>query len=79
MSVFEQFAAELGAIVEEDASELTLDRELLSIPLWDSLAVVTVMAMASEKFDAILEPEKLAAATTVGDLFALVESVTSPA
>jgi acyl carrier protein len=76
---FEQFATELGAIVEEDAAELTRERELLSIPLWDSLAVVTVMAMASDKFDAILEPEKLAAATTVGDLFMLIESATAPA
>jgi acyl carrier protein len=75
MSVaFEQFATELAAIVEEDATELTRERELLSIPLWDSLAVVTVMALAADKFDTTLEPEKLSAATTVGDLFALIEA-----
>ena len=79
MSDFERFATELGTIVEEDAALLTRERELLSIPLWDSLAVVTVMAMASDKFDTILEPEKLAAAATVGDLFALIESATATA
>jgi acyl carrier protein len=70
---FEDFATELATIVEEDAGSLTSDRELLSIPMWDSLAVVTVMALASDKFDCILEPEHLTKAKTVGDLFALIE------
>jgi acyl carrier protein len=71
--LFEDFATELASILEEPASELTCERELLSIPMWDSLAVVTVMALASDKFDRILEPEQLTKATTVGDLFAMIE------
>jgi acyl carrier protein len=69
---FEDFAGELASIVEEAAGELTPERELLSIPLWDSLAVVTVMALASDKYDRILEPDRLVAAVTIGDLFALI-------
>lgn len=72
--LFEDFATELAAIVEEQATELTRERELLSIPMWDSLAVVTVMALASDKFDCILEPDHLTKAKTVGDLFALIEA-----
>lgn len=76
--VFEDFATELATIVEEDAAGLTRDRELLSIPMWDSLAVVTVMALASDKFDCILEPEHLTKAKTIGDLFALIEAQAGP-
>jgi acyl carrier protein len=75
--IFEDFATELSAILEEPAPELTRERELLSIPMWDSLAVVTVMALASDKFDRILEPEQLTKAKTVGDLFAMIEASTS--
>jgi acyl carrier protein len=69
---FEEFAKELAAIVEEGVSEISPERELLSIPLWDSLAIVNVMAVASDKFDCILDPEQLAAATTVKDLYILL-------
>jgi len=70
---FEDFATELATIVEEDAAGLKRDRELLSIPMWDSMAIVSVMALASEKYDRILEPQHLAKVKTVGDLFALIE------
>ena len=76
---FADFASELATILEEPASELTRERELLSIPMWDSLAVVSVMALASDKFDRIIEPEQLAKATTVEDLFAMVEHHTTTA
>jgi acyl carrier protein len=69
---FEEFAKELAAIVEEGVGEISPERELLSIPLWDSLAIVNVMAVVSDKFDCILDPEQLAAATTVKDLYALL-------
>ncbi len=71
-AVFEQFAAELATIVEEDASELPPQRELGTIPLWDSLAIVTFMALASEQFDRILDPQAISAAVTVEDLFKLL-------
>lgn len=69
---FEEFAKELATIVEEGVGEISPERELLSIPLWDSLAIVNVMAVASDKFDCILDPEQLAAATTVKDLYVLL-------
>lgn len=69
---FEAFAKEFAEVVEENAAEVTPERELLSIPMWDSLAVVTLMGVAADKYDEILDPEKIAAATTVGDLFALL-------
>ncbi len=75
---FEEFAGEFASIVEEEAGALTPERELLSIPLWDSLTIVTVMALASDKYDRILEPDRIAAATTIGDLFALITESKSP-
>jgi acyl carrier protein len=71
-ATFEEFTQEFSTIVEEDVKELTRERELLSIPLWDSLAIVTVMALASDKFDQIVEPDRISAAVTVGELFALL-------
>ena len=69
---FEEFAKEFAVIVEEGVGEISPERELLSIPLWDSLAVVNVMALASDKFDRIIEPEHVAAAVTVEDLYILL-------
>jgi acyl carrier protein len=74
---YQEFASELATILEEQACDLTRDRELLSIPMWDSLAVVSVMALASDKFDRILEPEQLTKAKTVGDLFDMIDRPTS--
>lgn len=71
---FDDFVTRLARIVEEEVSALTPDRELLSVPLWDSLAIVTFMAVASETYDRLVEPERIAAAKTVGDLFTVIES-----
>lgn len=69
---FEESAKEFAVIVEEGVGEISPERELPSIPLWDSLAVVNVMALASDKFDRILDPECVAAALTVKDIYVLL-------
>jgi acyl carrier protein len=45
---------------------------LSDIPEWDSLAVISFIALVDEQFNIILEGEKLAEAKTVADLLALL-------
>jgi acyl carrier protein len=71
---FEEFAKGFAEIVEEDAGEISPERELLSIPMWDSTSIVNLMVFASERFDCILDPEQIAAAKTVKDVHALFGS-----
>jgi hypothetical protein len=69
---FDTFAVEFAAIVDEQPGELTPDCVLETIPLWDSVAIVTFMALGIEKFGKILDPGRIASAVTIADLHALV-------
>ena len=39
---------------------------------WDSMAVVLFLAMADEKYSIAISPSKMADASTVSDLYALI-------
>jgi acyl carrier protein len=51
---------------------LTGTEQLSDIPEWDSLAVISFIALVDEQFNEILEGEKLAEAKSVADLVALL-------
>ncbi|GGF24079.1 hypothetical protein GCM10011611_32710 [Aliidongia dinghuensis] len=57
-----------------DLPEGTLqgNEQLSDIPEWDSLAVISFIALVDEQFGVILEGEKLAEAKSVADLLALL-------
>ncbi len=67
----DEFLGELGELLEAD-SPLTGPEELSSLGSWDSVAVISVMAMVDEKSGVTLDPKKIYACNTVDDLFALV-------
>lgn len=67
-----QLIDEVAIIVEEPASSLTLDTELSTLPMWDSLAVVSFMAMAKTKFGVSVTPKQLMAAAKIADLAAMI-------
>ena len=61
-------------VVEVDRTAINRDTLLADIA-WDSLAVVSFIAAADEKFGKTIAPRKLAACVSVRDLAALIESV----
>ncbi|NRA61820.1 MAG: acyl carrier protein [Psychrobium sp.] len=69
----QQFLNELEEILELDSDTLQGEEVLLEIEQWDSLAFLSVIAMADEHFDIIIQGDRLEKIKTVADLTALVE------
>jgi acyl carrier protein len=67
-----EFLALLDDMLELDPGTLTGSEQLSDIPEWDSLAVISFIALVDEQFNTILEGEKLAEAKSVRDLIALL-------
>lgn len=67
-----EFLAELDAMLELDAGTLTGAEALDDIDSWDSLAVISFIALVDEKFNTVVAGEDLAKAKTIDDLLALV-------
>jgi acyl carrier protein len=65
------FHAGLAEIFEAPVSEITADFDLAS-HTWDSLAIVSTIALIDECFNQMVEGKALAACATVGDIQALV-------
>lgn len=65
------FLLALDEMLELDAGTLTGAEELESLDNWDSLAVISFIALVDEKLGLVVEGEKLAKAKTVNDLLAL--------
>lgn len=63
---------ELEEILEVDEGSLALETELEQVPSWDSLAVVSFMAVADEKFGKRLSAKQLEKVGKVSDLVELV-------
>lgn len=67
-----EFLAELDAMLELDAGTLTGAEALDGIDSWDSLAVISFIALVDERFNTVVAGEDLAKAKTIDDLLALV-------
>lgn len=65
------FLLALDETLELDPGTLTGDETLDSLDSWDSLAVISFIALVDEKLEIVVEGEKLAQAKTVNDLLAL--------
>jgi acyl carrier protein len=57
-----------------DTGEVKPGNVLKDFETWDSLAILSVMAMADSKFGVILKADEMRSAVTVGDLEKLVEA-----
>lgn len=65
--------------VIEEATEgapgsISDDMVLTALEGWDSLAVVSLMALVDERFEVLLAPEAIRRCTTVADLVALLKA-----
>jgi len=63
-----EFLLALDELLELDAGTLTGGEPLESLENWDSLAVISFIAMVDEKLSLVIEGAKLAKAKTVADL-----------
>ena len=70
----EDIIRELEEIIEVEAGSLTPDDKLNGTDAWDSLAVVSFMAVADEKFGKRLSGKQLDKVATVADLILMLES-----
>jgi len=66
------FFAEVAEILEVDPAGLKGTDKLAEVGTWDSLAVISFVAMVDREFDIIIEGERLHDAKTLDDLAALV-------
>jgi len=68
----DDFLRLLEEVLEADALSIHVDDELDALDEWDSLTVMTFIAMADEKFDMVIAPDDLAKAKSVQDLVILL-------
>ena len=69
----QEFLNALEEILELDINTLKGDEVLLEFSEWDSLAFLSVIAMADENFDIVIQGDKLEKINTVADIVSLVE------
>jgi len=69
----QEFLNNLEEILELDDNTLKGDEVLMDLEQWDSLAFLSVIAMADEHFDIVIQGDKLEEINTIADLIALVE------
>ncbi len=62
------FLRELDEMLELAPGTLSGDEVLAEVDGWDSLAVISFIALVDEKLNLVVEGEKLARAKTVADL-----------
>ena len=67
----QDFLTELTESIEFQEGSLNLDTKIDSID-WDSLAVISCIALADEKFNVMLSGDELAKISTIGDIFQLI-------
>lgn len=67
-----EFYEGLAEILEVDTGEVNSSLELGEN--WDSLAIVSTIALIDDVYDIQVRPEKLADCKTVGDIEQLVDS-----
>jgi acyl carrier protein len=67
-----EFLKELDLTLDLPDGTLRGDEILADIPEWDSLAVISFIALVDEKLNLVVDGETLANAKTISDLVALV-------
>jgi acyl carrier protein len=66
-----EFFSLLDEMLELAPGTISGNERLEDLENWDSLAVISFIALVDEHFGILIESERLAAAETVGDLYGL--------
>ena len=69
----QDFLKLIEEMLEADPGSLSGDEPLETL-IWDSLAVVSFIALADEHLGVAVSPQALSEATTLADVLALVDS-----
>lgn len=69
----EKFYEGMAEIFEIEPQQITAQFELASAGAWDSLALVSTIALVDDCFDVMLDGTALSACATIGDIEALIE------
>jgi len=64
-----EFIINFAEAVDVDESELSPELEFKELPKWDSMAVLSVIAMVDEYYSKVLTGEDIDSAKTLTDLF----------
>jgi len=67
------FLEEFAGILEIDVASIGVDTKLESLETWDSVNVLSYMALVDQKFGREILPDDIAKAKTVGDLYRLAK------
>ena len=70
---FEPFFEELAALFLVDREELTDDFLLDPSTNWDSLAIISMMALMDDHFELEISGEQLRGCSTIGDVLKLIK------
>ena len=73
-----EFLSELEEILEADPGALEGDERLTDLKGWDSLAVVSLIAMVDERLDTTLSPREIAKAGSIADIVRLLGDTIVP-
>ncbi len=68
-----EFLLNLDELLELDPGSLSGDEALADLDAWDSLAVISFIALVDEQLGVVVEGQRLADAKSVADLVALVQ------
>ena len=67
-----EFLSELEEILETSPGALEGDEQLADLKGWDSLAVVSLIAMVDERLGTTLSPREIAKAGSIADIVRLL-------
>jgi acyl carrier protein len=73
-----EFLSELEEILETDPGALKGDERLTDLKGWNSLAVVSLIAMVDERLDTTLSPREIAKAGSIADIVRLLGDTIVP-
>lgn len=69
---YQTFMQKIAEITENNTHELSMDMWLEDIEGWDSLAIVTFIAMCDSEFDILIKGPDIKIAETLSDIYELV-------
>lgn len=68
------FNADLAEVMQVEPAAITADYALDGDGLWDSMAIVSALALIDEHFDKTVDSARLGECDTVGEIYRLIES-----
>ena len=69
-----EFLSKLADALEIDANDISIETHLSSLD-WDSLAIISTIALVDECLGEVISAEKIAECQTIGDIVGLGEKI----